>query len=235
MKLSVLLPTLGHREVELSRLLDSLVAQDFKNFEVIIVSQDRHQQIKKIIKSYSELDINHISIDEKGLSHARNIGLKRCAGDIVVLSDDDCWYDNNAFSLIANQFLEDPQLDCLLTQIYDMDNGILYKEYKASSKKIRNIFRLMSVSSIEISFRIDSFNCHFDECFGLGSTLYPCGEEIDYLLTNFTGGKKYVYIPVVTVYHPRKDDNDKKRIFAKGALYAKHFNWFVAQIVLLRD
>lgn len=107
MKISVLVPTLGTREKEIRRLLETLEKQSYKDFEIIFVTQDNHEIVKDIICKYSNLDIKQIEMSVKGLSRARNRGLEQASGEIVVLSDDDCWYPVNAFEIIVNAFEKD--------------------------------------------------------------------------------------------------------------------------------
>ena len=45
--ISILVPTMGTRENELKRLIESLKKQTYKNFEVVIVSQSNHDMVEK--------------------------------------------------------------------------------------------------------------------------------------------------------------------------------------------
>jgi Glycosyltransferases involved in cell wall biogenesis len=236
MKISLLLPTLGERDYELERLLNSLIEQEYKDFEVIIISQANHDKVKEIVHTFNQLSIIHDCLySQSGLSLARNRGLELCSGDIIMLSDDDCWYPRESLSTILQEFKINPQLDVLLTQIFDYDQNILYKKYSKEESRIINKYNLMSRSSIEIAFKRRTCNKRFDEEFGLGAK-YKCGEEADFLLSLFSATKEYRYVPKITVYHPRKNNvYNKERIIAKGALYSKHFNIAISHIVLLRD
>lgn len=119
MKISVLVPTLGTREKEIRRLLETLEKQSYKDFEIIFVTQDNHEIVKDIICKYSNLDIKQIEMSVKGLSRARNRGLEQALGEIVVLSDDDCWYPANAFEIIVNAFKKRQCAKIVLSQIFD--------------------------------------------------------------------------------------------------------------------
>ncbi len=94
--ISILVPTLCEREDEIKRLLKSLSDQTVNQFEIVFVTQSNHAILKSIIDSYRHLDIVHVELDRKGLSYARNQGLIQCKGEIILLSDDDCWYKNDA-------------------------------------------------------------------------------------------------------------------------------------------
>lgn len=235
MKISLLVPTLGKREAELKRLLDSLVKQSYNNFEVVVITQDNHQIVSNQCEIYKDsLSIRHIKSDVKGLSLARNIGLREASGDIIVLSDDDCWYPETALQTIKEEFVAHSEVDVLLTQIYDPISDCLYKNYEKEAKTLTKATNLLSRSSIELAFRNDK-NIVFDELFGLGAT-YVAGEENDYLINCLNAHKKIVYKPVVTVYHEKKNHKESSaQLQAKGAFYAKHFGFFISNLVLLRD
>lgn len=233
-KISFLVPTLGSRE-EIKRLLDSLLKQTHENFEVVFVAQDNFDKMDTICAAYNSLlKITLVKNSEKGLSKARNSGMSFCTGDIIVLSDDDCWYPENAVETIENSFLKD-DISVLLTKIYDLYNKREYKTYKNIAQDIKSSFSLLSKSSIEISFKKASVNAKFDEMFGLGAH-FVCGEEVDFLINLFKNGNHIRYKPIVTVYHEKKFSRPtKNQTIAKGAIYAKHFGILVSNAVLLRD
>ena len=235
MKISVLVPTLGTRKKEIRRLLETLEKQSYKDFEIIFVTQDNHEIVKDIICKYSNLDIKQIEMSVKGLSRARNRGLEQVSGEIVVLSDDDCWYPTNAFEIIVNAFEKRQSAIIVLSQIFDPEKNISYKNYTSNEEYVRNKLQLMSKSSIEVAFKKDLvLNKKFDERLGLGSE-FVCGEEVDFLLSNYEKNAIF-YIPKVTVYHKKKENgSSNKQIIAKGAIYGKNFNIFICLLVLLRD
>ena len=233
MKFSILLPTLGIRKNEIDRLFKSLSQQTYKDFEIVIVSQINHDGINKLIDKWKELNIKHIEIEEKGISLSRNIGLSKCDGEWIILSDDDCWYPNNSLEII-NRRIIDYEADIILSQIYDQKNQKKYKNYSNKMKIIKNKYELMSKSSIEIAIKNKKISKKFDTNFGLGAR-FVCGEEVDFLLSHFKECK-IVYFPDTTVYHLKKSKKDsEKQIMAKGALYAKNFNAIIAILICLRD
>lgn len=235
MKMSVLVPTLGQREKEIIRLLDSLQNQNYDNYEIVIVTQVNHDFIKQTISGYKNMDIIQVKINETGLSKARNRGLEVATGEIVLLSDDDCWYPSYALSSIADKFKIHNNVKILLTQIYDPMKKELYKQYSKKEGYISNKLQLMRKSSIEIAFKRNMISySKFDERFGLGSE-FVCGEELDFLLNNYAKNTIF-YTPKITVYHKKKENSsNNKQIIAKGAIYGKNFNVFICLLVLVRD
>ena len=233
MLFSILLPTLGLRIQEVNRLLESLSVQTFKDFEIVIVTQINHEGIGRLIEQWDMFNIQHIKIENKGLSLARNEGLKVCKGDWIILSDDDCWYPDNALEIIKNR-IEEYSPDILLTEIYDPERKEYYKSYPAKAGKIKSKFQLMSKSSIELAIKSSIIRHNFDINLGLGAK-YVCGEEVDFLLNHFKNSKIF-FLPDVSVHHLKKDTKESdKQIKAKGVLYAKHYNFVIAIMICFRD
>lgn len=233
MKFSILVPTTGTREFELDRLFDSLNSQEFLDFELVVVTQINHDVVSRLINSYPELQVVHIKLEKTGLSYARNIGLKSCIGEWIVFSDDDAWYPQDGLKLL-NDYTTTDDCDILLTQIFDPIKNQSYKNYSDKKEFLKSKFKLMSKSSIEISIKRNKIKKDFDENFGLGAK-YVCCEEVDFLINNFSK-RNTLYVPKISVYHIKKDGGaSQAQQFAKGALYSKQFNRFVAFLIVVRD
>lgn len=232
--ISFLVPTLGERKEEIERLLNSLEEQSIKDFEIIFVDQSNDHSIEKITEPYrGSMKIKNIYLDVKGLSNARNVGLKYCSGEVIVLSDDDCWYPPDSAENIGKSFLT-TNTDVLLTQIYDPNIREKYKCYDEKTRRIKSKWSLFSRSSIEIAFKNEEVEL-FDVNFGVGGK-FPCCEEVDYLIRLKDKKKTITYIPIITVFHNKKKRNvPSEWIEAKGALYAKHFGIITGLLVLVRD
>lgn len=82
--------------------LNSLVLQDVLDFEVIIVDDNSSDNSLDIIKKYCELlpeIFKHIHLDEnKGVSVARNIGLKNASGEYIGFVDSDDFVHRNMYA-----------------------------------------------------------------------------------------------------------------------------------------
>ena len=235
-KVSILVPTIGARTEELIRLFKSLSDQNYSHIEVVIIVQDNYDAMRELCSLYSgKLDIVFVSTEKRGLSRARNLGLKKLTGDIVLLSDDDCWYEKSGIENIVNFFENRDDIDILLTQIYDPISNIPYKNYPEDSAQLTRPIDLLSKSSIEIAFRMKEPILDFDELFGLGGK-YVAGEENDFLIRSLKQGKQIQYEPLITVYHEKKAQKESnKQLIAKGAFYSKNFGFWISNLVLLRD
>lgn len=94
--ISVIVPTFD-RPIFLKRAIDSVVKQDYKNIEIIVVvdgfSNGTAEYIEKAKKT-SSIKIKLIQTNIKvGGSEARNIGVKLANGELIaLLDDDDEWF-----------------------------------------------------------------------------------------------------------------------------------------------
>lgn len=233
--ISVVIPTLGSRILDFEKLLFSIEEQTYKDIEVIVCSQDNHEAIDQSLRKLN-LNVNHIKLNKKGLSFARNQALPYVNGNIVTFSDDDCWYKKDAFETI-NQFFIKNNSDISCYQIYDAEQNQYYKSYNGN--QIDNIpFRdIFKKSSIEIFIKLENVtkeDLYFDESFGLG-TNYPSGEENIFLLHLKKKKYKISYIPEVVVYH-KKPSIESRLNFntfkSKGPLFKRMFNTPLGFILL---
>lgn len=223
---SLILPTLGTRETELKRLLNSLLLQKDVQLELIIVAQGNFQKVRALLNPYrNKVAIQLIETNEKGLSKARNAGLKYVQKDsIVVFTDDDCWYPPHIFSEIEHKILT---ADIATFQIADPARNKLFKNYPPNQSEHRSVFKSFKVSSIEIFINtkaVDKQDLIFDEEFGLGA-IYPSGEENNLLLDLMNKGHVITYYPKVVVHHhiTEKPFNSND-LFVKGAFFRRNFS-----------
>ena len=85
MKVSLIVATVGQTS-EFHRLLASLDAQTYKNFELIVVDQNLDDRLENVIASFCDrLTITHLT-SPLGVSRARNAGIKKITGVIMGVS-----------------------------------------------------------------------------------------------------------------------------------------------------
>ena len=97
-------------EFTISETMESLLSQDFDNFEILIIDGLSTDNTIKIIKSYNDSRINIYSEADKGIYDALNKGITRSIGDIIgFLHSDDTFTNNNILSDIYKSF--DSQFD----------------------------------------------------------------------------------------------------------------------------
>jgi len=89
-EVSVIIPTYNRAWV-LKEAIDSVLAQDFRDFELIVVDDGSTDNTPQILESYSQ-DLMVIWQPNKGVSAARNRGIAAAAGRLIAFLDsDDLW------------------------------------------------------------------------------------------------------------------------------------------------
>jgi GT2 family glycosyltransferase len=81
--------------------LEGLRRLEYPNYEVIVVDDGSTDATPAIAKEYG---VRLISGPNRGLSHARNVGLRAAGGDIVAYIDDDAWPDPYWLTYLAAAF-----------------------------------------------------------------------------------------------------------------------------------
>jgi len=78
--------------------IQSVIDQDYTNWELLIIDDGSKDNTKNIVKEYLNLEsrIRLIALDEnRGVANARNVGIKEARGRyIAFLDSDDMWYPN---------------------------------------------------------------------------------------------------------------------------------------------
>ena len=102
-KLSIIIPVYNTGEY-LSRCLDSVINQTYKEIEIICVNDGSTDNSLQILNDYAKCDDRIIIINQKNLgsSEARNNGLKIIKGKWVGFVDSDDWVDLNYFEELIN-------------------------------------------------------------------------------------------------------------------------------------
>ncbi len=84
-------------EQYIQQCVDSVLAQTFDDYEIILVDDGSPDNIPAICDEYSNIN-NKFKVIHKangGLSDARNAGLDMARGDYVIFLDSDDWWDDN--------------------------------------------------------------------------------------------------------------------------------------------
>jgi len=89
---SVVIPTYNCADL-LNRAIDSVLAQTFQDFEIIVVDNSSTDDTDVILNSYSENRLRVLKVENKGIiAHSRNIGINNAQGRwIAFLDSDDVW------------------------------------------------------------------------------------------------------------------------------------------------
>lgn len=102
-KLSIIVPVYNV-EKYLEKCIDSILNQDYKNFELILVNDGSTDRSLEICKRYLSADkrIKLINKPNGGLSSARNAGLDIACGQYIGFVDSDDWIEKDMYYTLLN-------------------------------------------------------------------------------------------------------------------------------------
>lgn len=238
MKFSLILATLNRDNI-IKQFLDSLVNQDYKNFELIVIDQNNDDKTKNIISNYTDkFEIKYVKVDFTGVAKARNEGIQYTTGDIIAFPDDDCAYETNVLSLMNQLFEKNTQLALAVGASYIFNSNKF--SIGSNSKKSGNLSTL-NIYGIEFTkfFNkniIDKKYLHFDITFGVGAK-YKSTEGIELAYKLLKLGYKGFYSPDIKFYHELKGEHSTnyKRVYdysiGIGAFIRKYTNRFDIDMV----
>ena len=129
MKFSIIVPVYKV-ENYLSQCVDSILAQTYKNFELILVDDGSPDSCPFICDTYGDKDcrVKVIHKENGGLSSARNIALPEAKGEyIVYLDSDDFFATNESLEKIAQKTITSPDIIMYKTAACDYKgDNIIY-------------------------------------------------------------------------------------------------------------
>lgn len=123
-KVSIIIPIYNVQQY-LQRCLDSVVNQQYTNLEIILVNDGSTDRSLEIAKEYETKDdrIKLISQLNKGLSDARNTGLKYATGDYITFIDSDDYvtpdYVSYMYNLLKRNNFNSPLAICSLMNVFE--------------------------------------------------------------------------------------------------------------------
>ena len=202
-----------NRVDESERILVSLDAQTCQEFEIIAVDQNPDDRLLPVFQRHPGLSIRRLR-SERGLSHARNVGLPVARGDIIAFPDDDCCYPPELLASVARWFAENPGFGALFTVLRQADGTRVGPKWPDSPcLATRKNLVAMGISPNAFMRRTvtDAIGA-FNENIGIGApTPYQSGEDMDFFLRPLNMGFQMMFEPSLTVHHPSFHDPERLR------------------------
>jgi glycosyltransferase involved in cell wall biosynthesis len=206
--------------------MDSLLAQDFQDFEILVVDQNHDDRVIPLLEGYrSKVAVKRVHTPGRhGVSAGRNDGWRQARGQVIVFPDDDCWY--------PPWFLRKG------VELVDR-TGAGFVSGRSTDEKGRSINgrfsryaqRITSWSVWTAQAEWVTFNRRellerlggFDEELGIGSTVpWQAAEGPDLLLKALQHGYFCYYDPELYGFHPEFDlDDPAAGMKKKGRAYGR--------------
>ncbi|MBD2336585.1 glycosyltransferase [Calothrix sp. FACHB-156] len=218
--ISVVIPTY-YREEALRDSIADILKQDYANFEVIVVDQTpKHEpEIQAYLEEMATTGkIKWFRLDWASLPGARNYGVRRSEGEIILFIDDDVQLKPGFLSAHVKNYLQNPEVGAVAGRVFDrmklgdsggdlqieylppqaMDPGIAW--YHIDLVHTIKPQQVLTARGCNMSFRREIFTKYglrFDERFR-GSAVR---EESDFCLRLRQTGYKIWYDPEADLVH----------------------------------
>lgn len=226
----------------LSSIATAITAVQSLDVELVVVNNGSVDDTSVRVKKFADgqcFPVRLVFEGRKGLSRARNRGLREARGDLLVFTDDDCCLSADYFCDLIKQFesagepvllggrveLGDP--NDLPLSIKTVEEEQVWKKSDGSARTQNMGDSLVGCNMVmprELVRRLGPF----DERLGAGSSI-PGGEDTDYIFRAYEKGFTIRYVPDMTVlhFHGRKGVSEGMYLFrcyaqGWGALYTKH-------------
>lgn len=100
MGISVVIPTFN-RGFIITKTLDSLLAQTYGEFEVVIVDDGSTDTTRNVVQPYIAENIRYVRTAHTGTPHAWNLGVRESREDNIFLVADDVVVHSNCLTILA--------------------------------------------------------------------------------------------------------------------------------------
>lgn len=111
---AVIMPVYN-RAASVRRSIDSVLAQDFADFELIVADDGSTDDTVKVVEAIQDPRISVLRAERnQGSNAARNRGLRAATAPLIAFLDSDDAYLPNKLALVARTFAKRPDLDVLL-------------------------------------------------------------------------------------------------------------------------
>ncbi len=149
-QVSIIIPTYNRRHL-IQRALESIFAQSYQNFEIIVVDDNSIDNTRQLISDINDLRIKYIYLDKrKGAAFARNVGIKESQGRYIGFADSDDEWNHSKLQKQVDYLINSPQ-----------DTGMVYsyvRKVENGSKSLLPEKHLQSTKSLYIHEKLLSGN-----------------------------------------------------------------------------
>lgn len=124
---SIIIPCYN-AELFISDTLNSILNQDYRNIEIIVVDDGSTDLSVKIIEQISDDRLKLICQQNKGVSFARNAGLEMASGEFIVFFDNDDIMTKSYITAKLEYFNSHPDAMVVASEIFKIRGSSIEKE-----------------------------------------------------------------------------------------------------------
>jgi cellulose synthase/poly-beta-1,6-N-acetylglucosamine synthase-like glycosyltransferase len=216
--LSIIVPAFNEAE-NITACVDSIKSQNFQGhlFEIIVVDNNSTDNTLDLVR---KLDVSYLVETKRGPAAAKNAGLRKARGEIIILIDADCVATENWLTHMIRGF-ETANIGCVSGGIFPAENNrisklelfLREKQFLSQAQHMTHHFMPFAATA-NAAYRKEVF-----DRIGLFDEDLLIGEDADLswrmqLFTEFT----IKYVEQAAVYHPY--ESDLKTLFRQKRRHA---------------
>jgi GT2 family glycosyltransferase len=225
-KASIVVPTIYRRIDHLNRTVESLLALDYPDFEVVVVDNRSGTNHDPIPEFPSDGRVRVVLEPLGGASAARNRGIAVTTGEFIAFTDDDVLVDRNWLRALGVRFALDEDVDAIGGMVrptsLDTKPQLWFEEFyggftksflakKWSTQIVGDSDPLFPYSAghfgagCNMAVRRSALQRYggFDDRVGIGSPA-KSGEDLKVFINILLGGGTVVYEPTALVRHSHR-------------------------------
>ena len=197
---SFITATIGE-ENKLRTLLKSLTSQTYFNYEIIVVDQNEHERVLNLCAN--DENIKYILSSNRGLSLARNIGIRNARGEYLVFPDDDSVLPHNFLENANKVIQKHPDMFIFSGMVLTLEKNEPFSRYMnfVSEEITYSNYSMFLSTTMIIHKQVFDKLKGFDEEMGVGAR-WGGSEETELLLRALNAGFRVYYTESLIAYHP---------------------------------
>lgn len=165
-KLSIIIPVYKV-EKYIEKCLKSIIEQEKEDFEIECIliddcSPDNSVPIaNKVINEYHGNNISFLIIrhdENKGLSVARNTGIRAAKGDYILFVDSDDYIPKDSYSYLVKYAIQYPEVDVFESNAFDKKKATQINPYLPSSVSIYEDKEQIYAKFVDFQFSVYVWN-----------------------------------------------------------------------------
>jgi glycosyltransferase involved in cell wall biosynthesis len=245
-KVTVIVPTLNRGNLVIAT-LDSIIANHYPHFEMILVDQSTTDETEIAISTYkNNASFQYYRSASRGAGLARNIGLRKASSEYLLFTDDDCTVPPDWIEKMVLKLEQNPRAALAFCSVlpgeHDSGKGVIphyiYKKFRVVDS-IKAYHQSIGMSAGLGARRLALLELGgFDENLGPGS-LFRSAEDHDLALRALFAEWQVVETPETAVVHhgfrtySEFRELTKRDWYGMGAAEGKHLKCGHLQVLYL--
>ena len=198
-----------NRGSEVLRTIETILANDYTSFDVVVVDQSDDQTTRDTLKPFfGKPGFLYMPSTKRGLAAGRNAAIASSDSELIAMTDDDCEVAADWVREMVNAFRVNPEIGVVFGNViagpHDRSQGFIPAYQQAEPFLARSISEKHRIEGIGASMGIRrrAWNTlrGFDENFGAGSR-FRSAEELDFTVRALLSGYAAYAAPAVRVVH----------------------------------